>query len=409
MNIETKLVLNEHSIKRHAKRLQNEMLQYNQNFKLSHAQDMLSKIFGMNNWHELKSILAKNNDLLSKIIFDEKNTDILKNISILFEDSDVINIVSESPIKITNSKISNLEVSNNVSNKDIVDFIKKIGSENIYAKLLSGIAVDFLYQADNNRYRVNCYRNLNDKKIYVTLKKVNVKKTSLLEKIYFNKNVLNVMQKQYGLNLICGETASGKTMFIEALIEYVSADNKKKIITYKEPIEYNYGVNNVIQLIKNTDIIADYIKSSMRLNPDIIMVGEIKDADTLTETTIAATSGTSVFGSLITKNIVESIIKIKKNSSSVLHIKNTLNSINIIINQKLIYSDITNGILLAQEYLIFNPIVVEKIMLDIKNLELLEKTVKLLIDEHGESMNNSIEKFIKDGLISIEQAKKYLD
>ena len=48
-------------------------------------------------------------------------------------------------------------------------------------------------------------------------------------------------------------------------------------------------------------------------------------------------------------------------------------------------------------------------MLDIKNLELLEKTVKLLIDEHGESMNNSIEKFIKDGLISIEQAKKYLD
>ncbi|MDD4122694.1 MAG: GspE/PulE family protein [Candidatus Pacebacteria bacterium] len=150
--------------------------------------------------------------------------------------------------------------------------------------------------------------------------------TDDIEKIYTAKN------NPSGIILACGPTSSGKTTTIYSILKLLN-DKSKKILTIEDPIEYT--VDNVIQT--QVDIDKDYtfsnaLKGFLRQNPDIILVGEIRDKETAQVAVQASLTGHLILSTLHTIDISSSLLRLQNFD---INKEELLNSINCLIAQRL--------------------------------------------------------------------------
>ncbi len=135
-----------------------------------------------------------------------------------------------------------------------------------------------------------------------------------LQSLGFNKEQLTLVKKMitlpYGMILVTGPTGSGKTTTLYAILNYLNTD-KVNILTVEDPIEYN--LNGINQSQVRYDIGYNFpnaLRSFLRQDPDIIMVGEIRDADTAEIAVRAALTGHLVLSTLHTNNAPETITRL---------------------------------------------------------------------------------------------------
>ncbi len=117
-----------------------------------------------------------------------------------------------------------------------------------------------------------------------------------------------------GIVLITGETGSGKSTTLAAILDHINQNQRKHILTLEDPVEYVYTpakcVINQREIGKDTRSFAAGLRSALREDPDVILVGEMRDLDTIETALTAAETGHLVFGTVHTNSAADSIDRI---------------------------------------------------------------------------------------------------
>ena len=117
-----------------------------------------------------------------------------------------------------------------------------------------------------------------------------------------------------GLVLVCGPTGSGKSTTLATILEYINRNLKKHIITLEDPIEYIFETKNCLidqrEVGRSVESFADGLRAALREDPDIIMIGEMRDKETIKMALTAAETGHLVFSTLHTMSASKTIDRI---------------------------------------------------------------------------------------------------
>ena len=134
------------------------------------------------------------------------------------------------------------------------------------------------------------------------------------EELKLPEVVIAQAEKPRGLVLITGPTGSGKSSTLAALINHINQTRARHVITLEEPIEFIHTGNQCIinqrQVGEDTDSFASGLRAALRQDPDVILVGEMRDLETISTAITAAETGHLVFGTLHTKGAASTIDRI---------------------------------------------------------------------------------------------------
>jgi twitching motility protein PilT len=171
--------------------------------------------------------------------------------------------------------------------------------------------VDLSFEYKTTRFRVNISRVLHGVTLaFRTIPNVIPKP----EDIMLPASLLNFGTKDKGIILITGPTGSGKSTTMAAMLDHINANSKKHIIMLEDPIEFVH--QNKLSLVhqrelgKQFDTFPDGIRSILREDPDIIVIGEMRDLETIEAAITLAETGHLVFSTLHTNDTVQTIDRI---------------------------------------------------------------------------------------------------
>lgn len=182
-----------------------------------------------------------------------------------------------------------------------------------FDELISKKSVDFTYKLNENfRFRSNIFFQMDG---VSAVFRVIPTKIPPLESLGLPESVKNLCDHVHrGMILVTGPTGSGKSTTLASMIDYINNCRKSHIITIEDPIEFIHEdrgcVINQRSVGQDTPDFASALRAALREDPDIILVGEIRDLETLTITLMAAETGHLVLATLHTKDAQETINRI---------------------------------------------------------------------------------------------------
>lgn len=183
-----------------------------------------------------------------------------------------------------------------------------ISDENIH-KYESTLELDFSYQLPRRaRFRVNLYR---DRGSVAGAFRLIAQKIPTVKELNLPPILETLTEKPRGLILVTGPTGSGKSTSLAAMLHYINQNRSVHIITIEDPIEYLHvhrkSLINQRELGGDTKSFAAALRASLREDPDVLLVGEMRDQETIQLAITAAETGHLVFATLHTNNAAESI------------------------------------------------------------------------------------------------------
>ena len=175
-----------------------------------------------------------------------------------------------------------------------------------------GKDADFSFQTtDGNRQRVNVFRQ--QKKMAGTIRLLNAS-IPTLEELKMPTVLYDMAKAPRGLILVTGPTGSGKSTTLAAMIEYMNQHSDRHIITIEDPVEYVYeSKQSLIHQREVGDDVSDFasaLRSALREDPDVILVGEMRDYETIQEALLAAETGHLVLSTLHTTGAAQTVERI---------------------------------------------------------------------------------------------------
>ena len=179
-------------------------------------------------------------------------------------------------------------------------------------KLEQDWELDFSYGIEGlSRFRVNIYK---DRGNYAAAFRVIASQVPSFKELGLSDTVRKIAERPRGLVLVTGPTGSGKSTTLAAMINYINETRSEHILTIKDPIEFIHRSKRSIihqrELGQDTRSFANALKSALREDPDIILVGEMRDLDTIRLALTAAETGHLVFGTLHTSSASQTIDRI---------------------------------------------------------------------------------------------------
>jgi twitching motility protein PilT len=177
--------------------------------------------------------------------------------------------------------------------------------------LLANREIDLAYKLNNGRFRVNLYyaQNL----LCGSFRYVNAK-ISTIEELGLPALLHQCTDFRQGLVLLTGPTGEGKSTTLASIVNEINQKHAKHIITIEDPIEYIYprykSIISQRELHQDTHSWSVALKSALREDPDVILVGEMRDFETISLALTAAETGHLVFSTLHTNSAPESIDRI---------------------------------------------------------------------------------------------------
>ncbi|MGN1301934.1 MAG: type IV pilus twitching motility protein PilT [Clostridia bacterium] len=229
--------------------------------------------------------------------------------------------------------------------------------------------------------------------------------------------VRRTMYQPQGLILVTGKTNSGKTTTLNALIDDVNQNVNKKILTLEKPVEFKHTskksliVQKEVGKGKDTLSFRDGVKNSLREDCDILVIGEIRDKETMEAAIDMAESGHLVIGTLHTKSCAETIDRIinfyeVRDQASVKYLMSAL--LKLVVSQRLIRG-IDNKLVLIPEVMVVDNVVAGCIRKEKFSVSELEDAIQSNIDKGNISLINSIAEAYVANKINLEQAKAQIE
>ncbi len=199
-----------------------------------------------------------------------------------------------------------------LSETELETYVLEVLTEKQKARLYAGLDIDFSYVSeDGGRFRVNVFRKATG--IGAVFRHI-PGEVPKLEQLNMPPILKNFCDYHQGMVLVTGSTGTGKSTTLAAMIDHLNETRNLNIISLEDPIEFVHPSKNcqVIQREVGTHVesFADGVRSAMREDPDVILVGELRDAETISMAMTAAETGHLVLGTLHTTGAVKTIDRI---------------------------------------------------------------------------------------------------
>jgi len=197
--------------------------------------------------------------------------------------------------------------------KEVVfEFIKEISWEEWIQKFTKNFELDCSYTYNSwERYRINCYMDTNGYSIAMrSIPSI----TPTLDSLWLNNSIKELCSKSKWLILLTWPTGSWKSTNVAAMINYINNNFKKHIITIEDPVEFSFKSNksliNQREIWNSTKSFSEAIRACLREDPDVIMIWEMRDPETIKSALTLAETWHLVISTLHTNDSVQSIDRI---------------------------------------------------------------------------------------------------
>jgi twitching motility protein PilT len=213
-----------------------------------------------------------------------------------------------------------------------------------------------------------------------------------------------------GLVLVCGPTGSGKSTTLAALVGELNRTESRHIITIEDPIEYEHrNAKSIIEQVevgRDAPSFASALRASLRQDPDVILVGEMRDLETVSTALTAAETGHLILSTLHTSDAAQAIHRIvdvfPPQQQPQIKLQLAI-SLNAIVVQHLLPRVDTNERAVAVEVLVNNTAVRNHIRND--KLQQLATEITLGRRQGMISLEDSLARLVHDGIIAVEEAR----
>ena len=282
---------------------------------------------------------------------------------------------------------------------------------NQYEKFQSDSELDFAVGIPGvGRFRVNAFRQRGTPSIAIRSIKFSVPHFTELS---LPGVILDISMRKRGLILVTGTTGSGKSTLLASMIDHINTNTSVNIVTIEDPIEFLHKDKRSIiaqrEIGTDTPSFTDALRGSFRQDPDIILIGEMRDKETIETAMSAADTGHLVMSTLHTMNTVETITRIISFFPPYQHdqVRLVLSNVLVaIVSLRLLPRKDGQGRIPAVEILINNAAISEYI-LDQNKSHLISTAVKEGYTQYGsQSFDQSLLQLYRDDLITLETAKQ---
>ena len=276
-------------------------------------------------------------------------------------------------------------------------------------KLLKNKELDLSYQSDDRtRFRVNCFFEKNNLGMVARIIPFEIPSMNDIE---MPEVVYELTRKKQGLILVTGPTGCGKSTSMAAMIDLINKEQSVNIVTLEDPIEFVFSLKK--SLIKQREIGFDTLSFSqglryiLRQDPNVIMVGEMRDLETISTTLTLAETGHLVLATLHTNSSTQTIDRIIDvfPSHQQHQIRTQLSMVlNGVIAQQLL-PKINGGRTAVREIMINTPAVSNLIREN--KISQIQSIIQTSADKQMITFDRALEKNVKEKIISKEVAEIY--
>jgi twitching motility protein PilT len=270
---------------------------------------------------------------------------------------------------------------------------------------------DFNYSlTDLCRFRVNAYHQQGEVTIAARLIPAII---PTIEQLGLPKVIYDLAEKPHGLVLVTGPTGSGKSTTLAAMIHHINTNYAKHILTIEDPIEYFHPHQQSIihqrEIGIDTKSFATGLRAALRQDPDILLVGEMRDLETISTAITAAETGHLVFATLHTSSAATTIDRIidvfppEQQNQIRIQIANVLQGV---ISQRLLLNKDGTGRVAATEILVSTPAVSNLIRSE--KIHQIPNVIQTNRQLGMHTLASSIQQLIADGNITTDEAKPYM-
>ena len=266
--------------------------------------------------------------------------------------------------------------------------------------------VDFSYfLPGTGRFRTNCFHQRGQFCLAMRYVKTQVPS---FEELGLLPQLRQIAESPRGIVLLAGSTGCGKSTTLAAMVEYINANSRKHIITLEDPIEYVFEDNQSVieqrEIGLDTRSFEHGLKHVLRQDPDVIMIGEMRDAMSFTAAMAAADTGHLVLSTLHTTNAAQAVGRILDffRSDERDQIRRQIaGTLQAVVCQRMVPT-IAGGMTPAQEIMI-NSGTVRK-LIEENRLERLGAAIETGSEEGMINFNQSLFQLVKDGKVSQKEA-----
>ncbi len=275
-------------------------------------------------------------------------------------------------------------------------------AEDEFDMLLNGGEIDIARTISGIRVRINLFRQQGH--VSVALRLLSDKIPQLTD-LGLPQAALEFVKLRQGIVLITGETGSGKSTTLAALLDKINRTRTDHILTLEDPIEYIHSPDKCIvnqrEIGRDTDSFANGLRSALREDPDVILIGEMRDLITIETAITAAETGHLVFATLHTISAADSIDRIvdvfpeARQKQIRMQLSMTLRAV---VSQQLIPTADKRGRALACELMIVNSAI--RNLIREGKTPMIHNAVATSAAEGAVTMDNSLIKLVRERKIS---------
>lgn len=283
-------------------------------------------------------------------------------------------------------------------------------NERLVRELTESFQTDLSYALDDGtRFRVNIYKHLD---VPTAALRLIPRRIYTIEELHLPPQVLQFAELKQGLVLMAGPAGHGKSTTMAALIEYINQQRREHIITIEDPIEYQFTDREAIidqrEIGRDAPSFAEAVRSTLRQDPNVIMIGELRDLETMRTAITVAETGHLVFATLHTNDAAQTVERLIDSfpAEQQPQIRSQLAAIiSGVISQRLV-SWTKGGRIPAVEILIATTAV--RNVIREGNVHQLMGIIQTSADVGMQTLDSSLQSLVEAGAISLDEARPYL-
>lgn len=300
-----------------------------------------------------------------------------------------------------------------LTESNVESLVREVLSPDQWAKLHLNRELDFSFSVKTGsgksaRFRGNCYFTMGA--LAMALRMINA--TILLPKeLHLPRALEEVCQQRRGLFLVTGPTGHGKSTSLASMIQQINMTRSEHIVTIEDPIEYLFNSESSIihqrEVGSDTNSFSESLKRVLRQDPDVIMIGEMRDLETIGAAITAAETGHLVFATLHTPDAAQSIDRIVDAfpASQQNQVRLQLSNILIGICSQQLIPMTGGGRVVATELLLANP-AIRNCIREGKTGQI-KTTMQTSKDSGMHSMDQDLVRLVREGKLEYGNAQRF--
>ena len=291
--------------------------------------------------------------------------------------------------------------------QSIDDFLKKFLEEDDHEHFNKTKDHDFAIESDGFRFRVNAFQENN---AYALILRIITTNIPSFDDLNLPGYIRSIPTLETGLVLVTGPTGSGKSTTLATIIDVINKTQKGHIITIEDPVEFKHETQASVitqrEVGRDTQSFTSALRASLREDPDVILVGELRDLETISLALTAAETGHLVFGTLHTNSApstIDRIIDVFPPEQQEQVRSQIASSLRCVITQKLLKRIDKVGRVGAFEIMICNAAI--KNLIRENKIFQIGNSMQMGKGEGQMLMGNSLKELISQGVIAAADAE----